>query len=89
MKSEQYRWKCNLCLSTGILMSGMLVLSGLGEHVLAYATQGADKILRQVFPTGARGDAVVRGTGGLIIHYASYITIEFFHGSSSCSGIIS
>ena len=89
MKSEQYRWKCNLCLSTGILMSGMLVLSGLGEHVLAYATQGADKILRQVFPTGARGDAVVRVTGGLIIHIATNITNVFFHGSSSCSGIIS
>ena len=68
MKSEQYRWKCNLCLSTGILMSGMLVPSGLGEHVLAYATQGADKILRQVFPPGARGDAVVRVAGGLIVN---------------------
>ena len=89
MKSEQYRWKCNLCLSTGILMSGMLVLSGLGEHVLAYATQGAEKILWQVFPSGARGDAVVRVTGGLIIHIATNITNVFFHGSSSCSGIIS
>ena len=89
MKSEQYRWKCNLCLSTGILMSGMLVLSGLGEHVLAYATQGAEKILWQVFPSGARGDAVVRVTGGLIIHIATNITHVFVPGSSSCSGIIS
>ena len=49
------------------------------ELILAYAAQGADKIVGQIFPLRAGGDAVVRIAGGFVVHPATDGASVNFH----------
>lgn len=59
----------------------------LREHILAHTAQGAEKILGQVFPTGAGGDAVVWVAKGFVVNIAANIANVLFHDDSSSFGM--
>ena len=60
-----------LCFTCGLL---------LGELVLAYAAQGADPILGEVFELGAGGNAVIGVAHLGVIALAANVAHIHFHG---------
>lgn len=65
--------------SFGRLKKRGFMLSQLGERVLAYAAERANKVIRQVFPLGSCCDAVIRIAGSFVINIATDITYILLH----------
>lgn len=55
------------------------MLGLLGEGVLAYAAERANKVVRQSFPLGACCDAVVRIAGSFVVNITADITYVLLH----------